>query len=227
MAYCQCEKALWLKTYRPEVAKISPMIKERLEQGNRVGEIARNLFGPYEDATMMRLGGKMLDYSAMINRTKQLIEMQAKNIAEAAFSWDGNYCAVDILHRTSDGYAIYEVKSSLFRGEEENTPENLLTYMQDVAFQKYVLEGVGITVTGSYLVRPTRIIEKEENNVSPEMFNITDLEPFMSKERECVENNLMLAHKVLQCGSEPIMRMGEQCKKPYECFYINYCSKEE
>jgi hypothetical protein len=48
----------------------------------------------------------------MLRRTEDCLSRGVENICEASFSWDGNYCAVDILHRQGDGYAIYEVKSS-------------------------------------------------------------------------------------------------------------------
>jgi len=45
-------------------------------------------------------------------KTQDCLSRGVENICEAAFSWDGNYCAVDILHKQDGGYAIYEVKSS-------------------------------------------------------------------------------------------------------------------
>ena len=40
------------------------------------------------------------------------IEHETSVICEASFSYQGCYCAVDILKRENDGWAIYEVKSS-------------------------------------------------------------------------------------------------------------------
>ena len=49
--YCkcvQCPKILWLKTYKPEVA--IPSEKDAVfENGRRVGELAKGIFGKYED----------------------------------------------------------------------------------------------------------------------------------------------------------------------------------
>ena len=70
-----------------------------------MGELAKGLLGAYEDATVELPDGS-LDLGAMIKRTAALIERGATNICEAAFSYGGLYCAVDILHRESDGYAI-------------------------------------------------------------------------------------------------------------------------
>ena len=65
-------------------------------------------------------------------------------ICEASFSWQGLYCAVDILRRERGGWAIYEVKSSTHPEKE--------VYLADVAYQTYVLKRCGVRVTGVCLV---------------------------------------------------------------------------
>ena len=76
-----------------------------------MGHLAMNLFGEYEEVTTTDLSGR-LDLKEMLRKTADCLSRGVENICEASFSWDGNYCAVDILHRQGDGYAIYEVKSS-------------------------------------------------------------------------------------------------------------------
>ena len=49
--YCkcvQCEKILWLKKYKPEFA-VQTSKDSVLENGLKVGELAKGLFGKYED----------------------------------------------------------------------------------------------------------------------------------------------------------------------------------
>ena len=146
--YCQCPKALWLRIYKPEEQIIDPSVQARFEAGSEVGELAKQLFGKSEDVTSyMQIsdGTQRLDLKAMIVKTQDCLNRNVDNIAEAAFSFDGCYCAVDILHKTEEGYAIYEVKSS-------TDLSHLEVYAQDVAYQKYVLTNCGINVTGTYLV---------------------------------------------------------------------------
>ena len=80
----------------------------------------------------------------MIKKTKNEMEKQTPVICEASFSCDGLYCAVDLLKHEGGGWAIYEVKSS--------THADKPTYIDDVSYQKYVLEHCGVKVTGTYLV---------------------------------------------------------------------------
>ena len=75
--------------------------------------------------------------------TEQYINDGVKNICEASFDWNGLYCAVDILHKTDNGYAIYEVKSSTHASR---------VYAADIAYQKYVLEHCGVNITDTYLI---------------------------------------------------------------------------
>ena len=154
--YCQCPKALWLKTYDPDkAAPIDEGAQARFEAGNEVGDLAMGLFGNFVEVTSYKEDGN-LDLKAMIDKTNECLADGIENIAEASFAWEGNYCAVDILHKTPTGYAIYEVKSSTGSDDPEKkkcTRNVLLKYAYDIAYQKYVLEKCDINVTGVYLVR--------------------------------------------------------------------------
>ena len=148
ITFCQCPKALWLKMYKPEEIEIDPLTQARFDAGTEVGNLAKSLFGEYTEATVCKMtadGSQRPDLQAMIAATQKLIADGTDNIAEAAFIYDGCYCAVDLLHKTPQGYAIYEVKSSTDLKELE-------VYAQDVAYQKYVLTNCGLTITGTYLV---------------------------------------------------------------------------
>ena len=176
--YCQCPKALWLRIYKPEEQIIDPSVQARFEAGSEVGELAKRLFGEFEDVTTyvpMDDGSQCLDLKAMIAKTQDCLNRNVENIAEAAFSYDGCYCAVDILHKTENGYAIYEVKSS-------TDLSHLEVYAQDVAYQKYVLTNCGINVTGTYLVNiNNEYVLDGELNVK-EFFNISDISEAVADE---------------------------------------------
>ena len=111
-----------------------------MEAGNEIGDLAMQLFGDFVEVTAHKDDGRM-DLSEMISRTNELILQRQPVICEASFSYNGNYCAVDILKSEKGGYAIYEVKSSTHANQ---------IYAVDIAYQKYVLEHCGINVTGTY-----------------------------------------------------------------------------
>ena len=111
--YCrlwQCPKMLWMDKYKPEEKTEDATDDSRMEAGTEVGKLARELFGKPVDVTETVNG--QLNLPAMTDRTQVEIEHETSVICEASFSYQGCYCAVDILKRENDGWAIYEVKSS-------------------------------------------------------------------------------------------------------------------
>ena len=101
----KCPKCLWLGTYKPELQVIDASTQARFTAGNEVGDLAMGLFGPYTEVTAYTPDEK-LDIKAMLERTQECLNNGTENICEAACSYEGCYCAVDILHKTDDGYAI-------------------------------------------------------------------------------------------------------------------------
>lgn len=130
--YCalwQCPKMLWLRKYKPELAEVDSHTLSIMETGNAVGDLAMGLFGDFTEVTVYTDGE--IDLPAMMRRTQEEIAKDTSVICEASFEWNGLYCAVDILRREDDGWAIYEVKSS--------TSDEKSVYIADVAYQKFVL----------------------------------------------------------------------------------------
>ena len=136
VAFCSCEKKLWLRVYKPELAEVDEASQARMDEGNVVGDLAMGLFGDFVEVTAHKEDGS-LDLVKMIEDTKKCLADGLENICEASFSHNGCYCAVDILKKEKGGYAIYEVKSST---------EVKDYHLTDIAYQKYVLEKCGVNV---------------------------------------------------------------------------------
>ena len=111
-SFVQCPKNLWLGVNKPELAVRDASAESRKEEGNVIGDLAMQIFGDFVEVTAFKPDGK-LDLSKMIDDTKALMDKKTPVICEASFSYNGDYCAVDILKREGDGYAIYEVKNML------------------------------------------------------------------------------------------------------------------
>ena len=219
-SFCQCPKALWLRIYKPEVAEEDESLQARFEKGNEVGDLAMELFGPYVEVTVKK--GDSLDLAAMIEKTKQEMAAGTENICEASFSYDRNYCAVDILRKTPDGWAIYEVKSSTYKGDDDDTPDHLLVYSQDIAYQRWVLEKCGVNVTGTYLVRLNKFYVRGSQLDIKQLFYIKDMWKLVDNEYSKVAYNVGVAMQVLD-GEEPEKPVAIQCHKPYDCAFFKYC----
>ncbi|MBQ6119816.1 MAG: DUF2779 domain-containing protein, partial [Clostridia bacterium] len=167
--YCrlwQCPKMLWLDVNRPELHETNAAVEARMTAGNEVGDLAMGLFGGYVEVTAKKPDGG-LDIPAMLERTRAEMAKDTPVICEAAFSYEGLYCAVDILKKEGDGWAIYEVKSS--------THPDKTVYLADVAYQKHVLRNCGVNVTGTYLVTINNEYVFDGTLRIEELFNVTDV----------------------------------------------------
>ena len=216
--YCllsQCHKLLWLDTYHKELREEDPSREDRMATGNEVGDLAMGLFGDFTEVTILKEDGRP-DISAMIEKTQQCIRDGVENICEASFSFDGLYCAVDILRKENGGYAIYEVKSSTHDSE---------IYGVDIAYQKYVLEHCGVTVTGTYLVCINSDYVRGEELDITQLFKIVDMSDWVELETPLIPSRLKLAEKTLSSQEEPGCDIGEHCTDPYNCAYWGYCSR--
>lgn len=216
--YCglwQCPKIAWLKKYKPEELTIDESTLSRMEAGNEVGDLAMGLFGDFVEVTAY--SGDKLDLSQMITATKAEMEKGTPVICEASFQFNGLYCAVDILKREDDGWAIYEVKSS--------THDDKAVYIADVAYQKYVLEHCGVPVSGLYLVCLNGDYVFDGSLDIHRLFKITDVARAVETEEKNIAANLSAAERLLASEEEPAIDLSVNCKNPYLCGFWPYCSR--
>ena len=214
--YRQCHKALWLRQHRPELETKDSTMEARFMAGSQVGDLAKGLFGDYIDVTTYKFDGK-LDLSAMIAKTLDCLDKNVNVVCEASFLLDGNYCAVDILKKEKDGYAIYEVKSA--------TDANKEVYAQDVAYQKWLLSKCGVKVTGTYIVCVNSEYVLENKLNLEDFFTICDISANVDAEVTRVGNDVKFINKLLEETNEPEKNIDVCCHNPYDCSFWNYCSK--
>lgn len=225
--YCglwQCPKISWLRQYKPEVATIDEMVQARFDAGNVVGDLAMGLFGDFVEVTTYN--GEKLDLPKMIEKTTIEMEKGTENICEASFSYNGLYCAVDILKKDGDGWAIYEVKSSTKHMKDDGTyTDDKEVYVADISYQKYVLEHCGVKVTGTYLVCLNGDYVFDGTLDLSKLFFISDVSEEVPAEIIKIEPNLAIAERILTSDEEPDIDLDIYCKKPYDCAFWKYCSQ--
>ncbi len=215
--YLQCPKLLWLDKYKPSAMTPDPSRDSRFEAGNIIGDMAMQLFGDFVEVTAYKADGS-LDLKKMIEDTTTLIQSGEENICEASFSFNGCYCAVDILRKTNDGYAIYEVKSSTHEKD---------IYINDVAYQQYVLENCGIKVTGAYLVLINNQYIRSGDIDIQQLFKVVDISNKVAAQMSIVETNTTAANKVLaDPNTEPPCDLSHGCQDPYSCAFWDYCTAQ-
>lgn len=229
MAYCQCPKNLWLGVYRPEEKDdVDPAAQARFEKGSEVGELAKQLFPGTIDVTTRV--GDALDLKAMMEKTRQLMASPDSSdsplvIAEAAFSYEGCYCAVDLLRREGDGWAIYEVKSTSTQ-DDDGKKAKMDKYLPDIAYQTWVLRQCGIKVTGINLVCLNGDYVRQGALDLQQLFAIIDMRAAVEEDVQYVVPTLVpRALQVLETEQEPQANLSRHCNKPYRCGFWGYCAR--
>lgn len=200
----QCPKMMWLDKHKPEEKRIPPEVQQRLDGGNAFGDDAMGMFGEYVETTCYKEDGR-LDYSKMIETTRTCLEEGVSVVCEAAFSFYGNYCAVDILRKREDGYEIYEVK---------NSSEIKEVFLQDIGFQKYLLKKCGVAVKRAYIVT---------NGGEETPYRINDVTRSIYPYERLAWDKVWEFSKIKSEKEEPKIDAGGQCESPYRCWYWDYC----
>ena len=212
--YCkavQCKKIIWLKKYKPEHA-IQKAKDTVLNNGTAVGQLAKELFGKYEDIEF----NENLDI--MIKQTQELLNNKPNIITEASFNYNNNFCSVDILKNKLDGIEIYEVKSSTEISE---------IYLDDVAYQYYILNNLGFNIKKACIVYiNNKYIRQEELDLN-KLFNIEDVTEITKTKQQEIKNNIYELNKYMEENkeNEPKDDIGIKCFKPYECEFWEYCTR--
>ena len=217
----QCEKMLWLDAHAPEHKIIPPEVQARLDEGNAFGDRAMGIFGAFVEATTYKDDGR-LNFSAMLEKTKTLVENGEDVVCEGAFSWYGNFCAVDILRRGQTGFSLYEVKNATLPRDE---------FITDLGFQRLIVRKCGLPILSSFLVLRG---DDEDANAQTPSAEYIEHAGFVYKIVDVTQRakraEFLASQRVFELGKlkkkdtpTPNIPVGEQCEKPYRCWYYDFC----
>lgn len=210
--YCnglQCKKMLWLYKNKPE-EKEEVNNQSVFDNGNDVHEVARKLLG--EDINI----AFNEDLTQMIKDTKEVMKQEKVIITEASFSYENNFCSVDILKKEGNTYEIYEVKSST---------ELKDVYIDDVSYQYFVLTSLGLKVEKCYVaILNNRYVRKGKLDLNQLFKKIDVTDEVVSKQAQ-VKQMIKDMNKYMEQKKEPQDDIGIHCFKPYKCPFFKYCTR--
>ncbi len=134
----ECPRKLFYtdKDQYPDQKDEDYFIKELMESGLQVGELAKIRFPNGHDI-------KALDYSEAEDQTNELLKKNIVTIFEAVIKFDNFFLRADILDKKEDVIELIEVKSKSYsykRDKSKFCKAGWKEYIEDVAFQKYVLK---------------------------------------------------------------------------------------
>ena len=214
-SYCkgvQCEKILWLTKYNPVLLPEND--ESVFETGRKVGELAKGLFGEYVDIPSDE------NISSRLEKTEKSLQDKPNIITEASFSYNNNFCSVDILKNDVDGVEIYEVKSSTKIKD---------IYLDDAAYQYFVLSNLGLNVKKVCIVYiNNEYIRGEELDIT-QLFNIEDITGIAKEKQDEIRANIDFINSFMENHdkeNEPDKQIGLHCFDPYSCDFWQYCTKD-
>ncbi|KRT62318.1 MAG: hypothetical protein XU11_C0087G0004, partial [Candidatus Dadabacteria bacterium CSP1-2] len=204
----QCEKRLWLEINDPDKASKTPEYQQRLfDQGKEVGIRARRYF---EEGYL--IDKDRLKIYECVEETRDAIARGESIIFEGTFFYDNTYIMSDIIKKNEDeSWDFIEVKSATGIKDE---------YIPDLAVQKYVLEGSGLKINGTWIMYINRkCVYPDLSN----LFVIKDVSDRVENIIHEVSRNINTFKNLILLQNEPEILIGPHCNKPYACPFMEYC----
>jgi predicted RecB family nuclease len=210
----KCKKALYLNKYYKNLKdELTEAQKAIFSQGNKVGELAQNLFPGGIDATPETF----YDYSKSLEQTKNAVTDGASVIYEAAFQFEGVLCALDILVRDGNMWNAYEVKSTTSVKD---------THITDASLQYHVMKNCGIEINDISIVVIDNTYQKQGDVEVDKLFKIESVYDDVIKLQSSVQENIQELKNVLSVREIPKELIGEKCFSPYNCDFMGHCWKD-
>ena len=213
----QCPKILWMDNHMPECFDSSVLNQSVLDNGSQLGDMAMAYYGDFVEVAFSETGKQ-----SMLEDTQCYLEAAQqgrgpRNIAEASFAYDGNFCSVDILRIEDDGVHLVEVKSSTHIRD---------IYLHDMAFQCWVLEKCGLKVkTASLMHMNSKYVRHGEIDLQ-QLFVPIDCSDTVFSMLPQVEANILAFKETADQEDEPATEICPNCKSPYPCGYRQWCWRD-
>ncbi len=205
VAGLQCHKLLHTRAHDPDsIPEPDAFTQYLFDQGTAAGKLATKFFPGGTEIPAFPI-------DESIQKTQAALDKGAEHIFEAAFNFENIHVKVDILRNLGDNkFDIIEVKSGTSVKD---------VHLDDLAIQKYVLEGNDFEINSTILMH----MNKEYRHPDGELFVLFDQTEKVDKRMPQVPGNLENMREMLLLDGPPESRIGPQCKKPYECALMKQC----
>lgn len=213
----QCDKRLWLNRHRRDLAAPMPDgVRTILKMGEEIGRRARELFP----------GGVLVDagpgeHAEAVRETEKLMaDPEVTAIFEAGFVHADVRVRVDVLERLGGGgWGLREVKAA-------SRPKEI--YVEDVALQRWVVEGAGTRVASVELIHVNPAFERGEGDIALErFFSRVDLSDAVAEFSSQLPR-LVDAFRGVVAGVEaPEVAPSLHCRSRRLCEFWEHCTRDQ
>ena len=212
MAGIQCHRRLWLETFRREAAKVDASAEARFATGHEVGELARELLGPGI------LIGHVKELDAALAETGHLMATRPDaTLFEAAFRHAGVLVRADVLRPVEGGYNLIEVKASTQVKDYQ---------LDDCAIQAWVATKAGVPLHRVCIAHVDNSFVYKGDGDYRGLLVVEDQTDAIRSRMHKVPEWIDSLKQVLQ-NPEPGIHTGDQCHKPFDCPFFDYCRAQE
>lgn len=205
----QCLKYLYLdKHKKQERTPISKEKQELFNQGHTFEQLVRNNAFP----NGINIKDKVGNFAYFNSYTRHLINStNRQTIYEATIIEEEVLVMCDILVKNEDGNIhIYEIKLNTELNE---------AIIADLAVQYTICKKRFTSNLKSF-----NLVLRTDNKVKN--WKIVNLTDDLEKQVDNVIDKINTYKMILQKEDEPRIKMGEQCNRPYECEFIEYCKNK-
>ena len=219
MAFRQCPKRLWLELHQPQLREDSLSTVASYKIGNDVGKIARQIYDPENRGVLINV--EQEGFEAAFNRSKELLK-SAVPIFEAGFSAAGVLAFADVMLPAEVGgvraWKMIEVKSTSSVKDH---------FHDDIAIQVFAARAAGVLIKSVSLAHiDTSWTYQGDGNyhglLKEHDFTDTTLRKFDEVKSWIAEANVIASRSF-----EPEVKVGKQCKDPYDCGFYSYCTRHQ
>lgn len=194
LEYAFCRKNLWLRKHKPELfegVEFTDFEKKIIEDGNLAEVACRKLF---PEGTLIESRGKQA-----IEETKMEIGKGEKTLFQATFQDDVFFLRADILRFNSDlnGWELWEIKAT--NEVKRRVPHH---HVNDLAFQKLVIEKCGLSIVKAGVIHLNREYVKHGEVNFRELFIEEDLTGEVIDAEEKVRQEMSDAKSYLEGPEE-------------------------
>ena len=207
----ECQRCFWFKYNGFEDPSLQDdQALQRLRDGEEVGERIRDTFPSGVEIPF--LGG---NYQEMHDITQEAIVNGAEVIFEGSFYVDGVFVRVDIMSKSSNGWNIFEVKSSSSLKE---------VHKEDASIQWFVLNQIeDLKLNDIYVVTLDKHYKRKNDLELNSVFSHHLLTEEVKLNQKEISQTLTNLKKVTSMDSPPDKRVSGHKNKNQKCSFKDYC----
>ena len=206
-----CQRCFWFKYKGYEDLDLNDeQAQQRLKDGEEVGDQVKEIFPKGVEIPFL---GR--DYDEMHRLTLQAIDNGSKVIFEGSFLVDGVFIRVDIMNKSSDGWDIFEVKSS-----SKMKP----IHKEDASIQWHVLNQVkDLELRDMYVITLDKDYQRGEKLKLKNVFKKHLLTEYVESNQAETSKTLLNLKKVAELKSPPKKRISGNPNVKNECAFKAHC----